>query len=175
MTSGPSPAFSLGSHGLEMLSRADSPAIFDLYRRCGNFFVLQDGEPPVPADADELFTDVPPSKRPEDQHVFGCRRDGRLEALAALLVDYPAPGSWYLGLLIVDPLVRGQGLGRKMYASLEASASQRGARQILAGVLRENASALRFWRSLGFERLRVVGPRTFKGRTHLIDELARQL
>lgn len=175
MIRGSAPALSVGSHELELLSPAHSPEIYDLFRRCEDFFVLQDGEPPVPADADELFSDVPPSKRPEDQHVLGFRRDGKLDALAALLVDYPDRGSWYVGLLIVDPIVRGQGLGREIYSSLEGWASKHGARRILAGIVRENVAALRFWRSIGFEPLRIVGPRTFKGKAHLIDEFARQL
>jgi ribosomal protein S18 acetylase RimI-like enzyme len=62
-----------------------------------------------------------------------------------------------------------------MYRSLEAWASERGAERMLAGVLRENVAAMRFWRSLGFEKLRVVGPRAFKGKMHLIDELAREI
>jgi GNAT superfamily N-acetyltransferase len=160
---------------LTLLSPQDAPAIFDLFSRCCDFFVLQDGVPPTSADAEELFTDVPPSKRPEDQFIFGCLSNGRLESLATLLVDYPGPGDWCVGLLLVDPHSRRQGRGREIYNSLEAWAAERGAKRILAIVLRENAEAYRFWRSLGFEPVRVVGPRTFKGKSHLLDELARQL
>jgi GNAT superfamily N-acetyltransferase len=169
------PSLSVGSDRLKLLSPADAPAVFNMYSRCADFFVLQDGEPPTLTDAEELFTDVPPSKQPEDQSIFGCYRNGRLDALAALLVDYPAPGDWYLGLLLVDPSSRRSGLGRDLYAIIKQWAADRGALRIRIGILQENAPAYPFWRSLGFERLRTVGPRTFKGKTHMLDELATKL
>jgi GNAT superfamily N-acetyltransferase len=170
-----SPIRSVGPDWLKLLSPKDAPAVFDLFTRCADFFILQDGEPPAPADAEELFTDLPRSKQPEDQHIFGFCRKGKLDALAALLVDYPVPGDWYLGLLLVEPASRRSGLGKEMYASIKRWAADRSAMRMRIGVLQENASAYPFWRSLGFERLRTVGPRAFKGKMHLLDEFATDL
>jgi GNAT superfamily N-acetyltransferase len=158
---------------LSLLAPEDTAAVFDLFSRCAEFFLLQDGEPPTIWDAEELFTDVPASKQPEDQHIFGVWRQGRLDALAALLTDYPEPGDWYLGLLLVDPGLRQCGLGRQIYEWLDQWAADRGARRMRLGVLRDNGAALAFWHALGFRTLRTVGPRSFKGKTHLLDELAR--
>ena len=170
----PSPACS-ARDTFEPLSLADVPAVFDLYSRCAGYFLLQDGELAVVHDADELFTDVPPTKRPEDQHVLGYRVGKRLEAVAAVLTDYPEPGHWYLGLLLVAPERRSQGLGRKLYASIEQRSIKHGATRMLLAVLKENESALRFWRSLGFEIVRTVEATTFKQKAHMRYELARRL
>lgn len=159
----------------EFLSPADAPAILGLYDRCADYFLLQDGEPAAASDADELFTDVPPSKRPEDQYVLGYRSEGQLDAVAALLTDHPEPGDWYLGLLLLDPRLRGRGFGREMYAGIERWSVARGAKRMLLAVLEENAPVQRFWRSLGFETARTVKPATFKRKSHVRYELARRL
>ena len=86
------------------------------------------------SDADELFTDVPPSKRPEDQYVLGYRSEGQPDAVAALLSDHPEPGEWYLGLILLDPHVRGRGFGREMYADLERWSAGRRAKRSLTSV-----------------------------------------
>ena len=61
-----------GFDGARLLSRPDVPTILDLLTRCSDYLLLQDGEPATAADADELFTDMPPPKHPDDQHVTGC-------------------------------------------------------------------------------------------------------
>lgn len=159
----------------ELLSPADAPAVLDLYTRCVDYFVLQDGEPPVETDAADLFTDVPSTKRPEQQHVLGYRRDGRLDAVAALLPDHPRAGDWYLGLLLLDPRLRGQGFGLDIYAGIEQWSKDRGARRMLVAVLETNVDAHRFWRSLDFQPVRTVAPARFKRMSHVRHELARRL
>jgi ribosomal protein S18 acetylase RimI-like enzyme len=171
--SGPYVPFARGAFTL--LSPADVPAIFDLYRRCADYFWLQDGHPAQPSDAGELFTDLPVSKTSEDLHVFGYLHQKRIDAVAALLAGYPGQDDWYLGLLLLDPSLRGQGLGREMYQGIEQWSGAQGAKRMLLAVLQENIAAFRFWRSLGFELIREVAPVSFKKKVHLRYELARRL
>jgi ribosomal protein S18 acetylase RimI-like enzyme len=175
MSPGLLPPFCSAPGAIKFLSRADAPAILDLYNRCSDYFLLQDGEPAAASDADELFDDVPPSKQPEDQHVLGYCSERRLDAVAALLTDHPDPGDWYVGLLLLDPHQRGRGLGRELYADIERWSADRGAKRMMLAVLKENAQAQRFWRSLGFEHVRTVQPATFKRKSHIRYELARRL
>lgn len=157
------------------LDPADAAEIAMLYARCADYFLLQDGEAPTPADALALFDDVPPGRRPSDQQVIGWRRAARLCALAAILPDYPRPGTWYLGLMLVDPALRGGGLGRALYAAIEARAAAGGADEIRLAVLECNAAGERFWRRLGFGEVRRVGPDRFKRREHVRIEMRRAL
>jgi ribosomal protein S18 acetylase RimI-like enzyme len=65
--------------------------------------------------------------------------------------DYPAPGDWWLGLLLLAPAQRNQGLGQRVYQAFEHWAGENGARCIYLGVLAENTDAYRFWQKAGFE------------------------
>jgi ribosomal protein S18 acetylase RimI-like enzyme len=160
---------------LDLLSPSDAPAVFGLYERCLDYFLLQDGEPATPDDADELFTDVPPTKRPEDQLVIGYRCGPALSGVAQLLTGHPGADDWYLGFLLLDPAIRGLGRGRRIYDAIERWSVEQGARRMLLCVLEENHRALRFWRSLGFEPIRTVAATTFKRKSHVRCELARHL
>lgn len=156
------------------LSEADAPEVASLYRRCADYFMLQDGVAPTLSDAHQLFTDVPPEKDPRDQTVLGWRCE-QLGAVAAILRGYPADGTWYLGFMMVDSGLRGRGLGRAVYSAIEKWAAARGAAEIRLAVLEANLAGERFWRSLGFGEVRWVGPDRFKLRRHRRIELSRNI
>lgn len=158
-----------------LLTETDAVDVADLYYRCADYFILQDGVPPALSDAHELFTDLPAGKEGHEQTVFGLRGAVGLSAVAAILRDYPTDGIWYLGLLIVDRSMRGQGFGRRLYAAIEHVAKERGAKEIRLAVLEANREGKRFWRSLGFVESRRVGPDHFKQRTHYRLELQMSL
>ncbi|WP_294246133.1 GNAT family N-acetyltransferase [uncultured Sphingomonas sp.] len=162
----------LGAESRE-LTEADAPAVADLFVRCADYFLLQDGVMPEPADAVALFADVPPEKAADDQVVLGWRDDRGLYAVAAVLRDYPDDGIWYLGLLLVDGTRRRLGIGRSLYEAIEAWAAARGARHMRLAVLEANVAGECFWRALGFEEIRRVGPDKFKEKRHCRVELSR--
>lgn len=158
---------------LLILTKDDAGDVLDLYARCTDYFMLQDGEPATLADAIGLFDDVPTEKSAADQTIIGWQGENGLIALAAILRDYPIDGVWYLGFMIVDPAARGQGIGRSIYDTIEQWAVDRGAQEIRLAVLVANEAAERFWRSLGYRELRRVGPDTFKSQSHHRVELCR--
>lgn len=157
------------------VSQTDVLDVANLYARCADYFLLQDGELPTLADAYELFTDVPPEKEVQDQTVWGWKHDNSLCAIAAFVRDYPCNGTWYLGFMIVDPILRGQGFGRLIYVQIEDWAASKGAKEIRLTVLEVNEASERFWRSLGFDERQRVGPHTFKIRSHRRIELSRPI
>ncbi|HIV77512.1 MAG TPA: GNAT family N-acetyltransferase [Candidatus Sphingomonas excrementigallinarum] len=157
------------------LTEADALAVADLFVRCADYFMMQDGVMPELADAVALFSDVPPEKAASDQVILGWRDDDGLYAVAATLRDYPCDDTWYLGLLIVEPARRRLGLGRYLYASIEALAAMRGAQEMRLAVLESNVAAERFWRMLGFEEIRRLGPDQFKEMRHCRVELGRSI
>ncbi|MDR6146227.1 GNAT superfamily N-acetyltransferase [Sphingomonas sp. SORGH_AS870] len=163
------------SEGPFVLTEHDAGDVLDLYARCIDYFLLQDGEPATLADAIELFRDVPEEKSPVDQTVLGWRGQNGLMAVVAILRDYPSNDVWYLGFMIVDSAARGKGIGRAIYDAIERWAVDRGAQEMRLAVLEVNAAAERFWRSLGYRELRRVGPDTFKARSHHRVELCRML
>jgi hypothetical protein len=66
------------------LTQADAADVADLYNRCSDYFLLQDGAAPTLDDARELFSDVPPEKSAHNQAVL----DGR--GLAAYMQSRPS-------------------------------------------------------------------------------------
>jgi len=156
------------------LTQADAADVADLYNRCSDYFLLQDGAAPTLDDARELFSDVPPEKSAHNQAVLGWKGPGGLYAIAAILRDYPRDGTWYLGFMIVDAAQRGRGVGRSIYSTVESWAAARGATEIRLAVLEANEAAERFWRSLGFIEYRRVGPDTFKMRRPFWRDRRRQ-
>ena len=164
----------LGAEPVE-LTEVDAPAVADLFARCADYFLMQDGVMPGLADALALFSDVPPEKAVGDQVIMGWRDDDGLYAVAAILRDYPCDGTWYLGLLLVEATRRGRGLGRTLYSAIAAWAEARGALGMRLAVLEVNAAGERFWRALGFEEIRRVGPDRFQERWHRRVELSRSM
>lgn len=158
-----------------MLTEYDGAEVADLYARCTDYFMLQDGEPAALADALELFRDIPEEKSVADQTVMGWRNESGLIAVVAVLRDYPSDGVWYLGFMIVDPVARGQGIGRSIYGTIEQWVADRGAQEMRLAVFEVNEAAERFWRSLGYRELRRVGPDMFKSRSHRRVELCRSI
>ncbi|WP_235529467.1 GNAT family N-acetyltransferase [Sphingomonas sp. Leaf242] len=158
-----------------ILTEHDAGDVADLYARCIDYFMLQDGEPATLADAIDLFREVPEEKSSADQTIMGWRNENGLIAVGAILRDYPSDRVWYLGFMIVDSAVRGQGIGRSIHDAIEQWAVVRGAEEMRLAVLEANDAAERFWRSLGYRELRRVGPDTFKLRSHHRVELCRPL
>jgi GNAT superfamily N-acetyltransferase len=62
------------------------------------------------------------------QWVLGYQTaDGRCDAMVEGLRDYPHAGVWYLGLLLVRPAQRSQGIGARLVRACEALARAEGA------------------------------------------------
>ena len=113
-----------------ILTVHDAGDVADLYARCIDYFMLQDGEPATLADAIDLFRDVPEEKSSADQTIMGWRNENGLIAVSAILRDYPSDRVWYLGFMIVESAARGQGIGRSIYDAIEQWAVARGAEEM---------------------------------------------
>ena len=64
--------------------------------------------------------------------------------------DFPERHVWYLGLLLVAPEDRGQGLGEQILAVVKAWIIAQDGRAIRLIVQEQNPAALRFWLRHGF-------------------------
>ena len=133
-----------------------------LLEKCADYSQLLTGAPPPPSSAASLLVDCPEGKTPGDKLVIGLFTEPQdLIGVLDAIRDYPAPDDWWLGLLLLDPAQRGQGLGQRVYQSFERWAGQREARCIYLGVIEQNQGAYRFWRKAGFEPLHSQPARHF--------------
>lgn len=121
-----------------------------LLERCEDFEILVTGHPPGPYAAQALLTDAPPDHPLRDKFIIGAWTDQGLTAAVELLRDFPERHVWYLGLLLVAPEDRGQGLGERLLAALKTWIAGQDGRAVRLIVQEQNPAALRFWLAHGF-------------------------
>ena len=144
-------SFTIKDRPVQRLGTEDAPAVQDLLERCQDFNRMVSGEDTGPSDGLALLEDCPPQTDPADKFVFGLEgEDGRLLGLVDLIFDYPKPGICWIGLQLLDPAVRGQGIGRAFYTAVEGWAARRGAQHVRLGVVEQNRAGYGFWQALGF-------------------------
>jgi len=85
-------------------------------------------------------------------------------------VTAPARAGLYLEDLYVEPEWRGRGLGRRLFIHVVKVAAARGCGSVSWSVLNWNEPAMRFYRSLGAER--VDDDVTFRLRGGALDRIA---
>lgn len=173
----PDAVFTLDGHPdvqVARLTGTDAGRLQELYEACADFTILVDGEPPGPQAAADDLAALPPGSRPDDKHVFGLvDATGRVVAMLEAIRDYPEPGTWWVGLMLVDPRRRRDGLGTAFSAAFERWAADQGCRQVALGVVSANAGGLSFWRRLGFTLDRTVEAQSFGRLTHDVHVLTK--
>ncbi|MGM9379781.1 GNAT family N-acetyltransferase [Streptomyces antibioticus] len=88
-----------------------------------------------------------------DAEVLLARSAGRLVGVVITLARHPDPADpdpW-IGLLIVDAAVQGQGYGRRIAERVEERFRQAGRTAVRLAVLDANPKGLAFWTALGYE------------------------
>lgn len=122
-----------------------------LLERCSDYYELHEGWP-TPADAGEYeLTFVPPGRRLEDMFLLALEDDGgTLHAVAQLLRHCPKPDTWWIGLLVVAPELRSQGLGAVLLQQVIDAAAADGVTAIWLSVSVNNPRGARFWEAEGF-------------------------
>ncbi len=172
----PDTLFPLLGWRVKLLQPEDTATLQTLLERCADYSRLVTGSPPGPAAAASLLTDCPPGKTVSDKCAIGIFTERQeLTGVLDAVRGYPTPVDWWLGLLLLDPAVRGQGLGQRLYQAFEGWAAQQGARCIYLGVVEDNQAAYRFWRKTGFQEVERQPARQFGVAQHVVITMARRL
>lgn len=115
-----------------------------LYDRCSDFVQMAFGTPSHQSAAEEDFAF-------SRNMVYGIySREGHLIGALELLRDYPKPDEWWIGLLMLDPAARGQGLGERVCRATLDRIANEGGRVVWLAVLVHNERAHKFWTRMGF-------------------------
>lgn len=164
-----------GSESVRELDAArDRDAVAALWVACEDYAMLVSGEPPRRAEGEGFLAAAPPDRALVTMLKLGLfRADGRLAGIADVARDYPEPGTWHVGLVLVHPASRGRGLGRALVQRIEDAAADARAARLRLLVLEENERALDFWRGLGFAATARLAPIPFGSREHARIELTR--
>lgn len=144
-------ALTVAGEEVVRLDEADFSALSRLCLRSTTFFELIDGRPATEATAAEILGPLAPEYAHGTKHVFGLKLSRELIAVAELLQGYPHATDWYIGLLLIDPSCRRQGLGARFCAGMLTWIRQLGGSAVRLVVQEQNADARMFWERQGFE------------------------
>jgi GNAT superfamily N-acetyltransferase len=123
-----------------------------LLERCSDYYELHEGwATPLDAGEYELKTD-PNVAGGAELTAFALqeRNDGPLDAMAQVLRDVPERGTWWIGLLVVAPELRGRAIGSELLRHVVAAAVAEDISTLKLAVSQRNARGLRFWQREGF-------------------------
>ncbi len=150
--------FEFGEYRVRRISEKDAPIIRKLGERCLEHIELHYGSPPDPGQmVRDLLSDLPPGKTLADKFGMGIfDGTGGLVGGIDVIRDYPEPHEWYLGLLVLEPNHRNQGLGTKLMTALTPWLRGQGARYLRLAVSEHNGGGQRFWKRMGFETVKQV-------------------
>lgn len=156
------------------LGPAEAESLQRLFDRCADYALIVEGESVSPSAAQETFQDVPPGRSTDDKFVYGLLdREGNIVGLLEGMRHYPDETSWWIGLLLLAPEVRGRGLGRKLVQSFEEHVRSQMGTAIMLGVVEENRPAYHFWQGQGFELVRTTEPRPFGRKVQAVSVMRK--
>jgi GNAT superfamily N-acetyltransferase len=139
---------------IRQLSGADEDILQALCLRCADYTRIVEGREPPDDAAKEILDALPPGKEYEDKFVLGAfARDGTLIAVIDLVRDYKSAGEWMIGLLMIDPVWRGSGLGTHLHTYIRERVLAAGGGRLRIGVVAKNTGALHFWTKTGYREI----------------------
>ena len=164
------------TYSVRQLSLEDIEAVQTLCEKCLDYMLLVDGHPADPDGVERDFQEVPPGNLPEDKFVFGIvNQRNDLVGLLDVVHSYPEKKIWWIGLLLLIPDIRSQGIGQKVLEGFAKYVRANGGQAIMLGVVEENTRAYQFWSRAGFEFVRQTEPRQFGNKTQKVRIMRRDL
>ena len=155
-TTAPDYLFHVDAYPIVRLSpERDLAAVQALYLRCADFIELTTGAPPTGEEAREVFFNLPRNRTLDDKLVMGCRdvESGALIAVLEMIRGYPSETDYWIGLFLLDPARRRQGLGTRFLHAYQQWAHRQGAQRLQLLVVTQNNAGQAFWQSLGFQEI----------------------
>ncbi|MFG2792677.1 GNAT family N-acetyltransferase [Streptomyces sp. NPDC048419] len=133
----------------------DEAGVGRLFVACEDYFVAATGAPALPADVQSLYYALPESADFEQKRLLAvCRAADDVVGLVDVVDRHPDGGSCSVGVFLVAPEARRQGVGAGVARRLIEEAAGRGMRTVLATCPADWEPGTGFLRSLGFE----IGP-----------------
>ncbi|NBD08617.1 GNAT family N-acetyltransferase [Corallococcus silvisoli] len=168
--------FQAGDLAAEAIPDAEAGSMQPLLERCEDFLQLTYGRPALPDQARDIPSGRPPGLAPGQGHLLALRTaDGGLAGMIEALRDYPVPGDWYLGILLLAPEARGQGRGEAVVRAYEAHVRAHGGRRVRLAVLEQNTPAHRFWTRMGYLPEEWMGPKQQGLKFNRLLRMSREL
>lgn len=112
------------------------------------------GDEQGPANAEEVFRQVPEGIAPEFKVVYGLYFNHRMVGYIDIIKGYPDDRTAFIGNLVIAEDVQGAGLGSEAMKDIEKQIrTWEGCERIRIGILRTNDFVQNFWRKMGFRKI----------------------
>ncbi|MGH3940860.1 MAG: GNAT family N-acetyltransferase [Pseudonocardiaceae bacterium] len=114
---------------------ADEPAVTRLFDASAEWFEFITGYPPVDGDVQSLFYSLPEGAEPDDKRVLvvvPLPEEGEVIGLVEAVVRHPDPTSCAVGLFLIRPDCRRQGLRAAVADALLGLAAEEGVTLVTA-------------------------------------------
>jgi GNAT superfamily N-acetyltransferase len=136
-----------------LLSPEDLDDLQTLLDRAGDYFEVATGKMPASDEARRAFVAGPSGKAVNDKRIIGIfNQEKQLVGVLDAITDWPTDRVWTMGILLLDPAVRGRGLGAATLLAYEAWARGQGATGFRTAVVSHHTPGLRFLERAGYER-----------------------
>ena len=135
------------------VAEEDVGAVLALLQSDPEYFALE-GPQPTEETLRADLTNLPPRCIPSQKHYLALWQGGEVKAVLDLVDGYPRENTLFAGLLLVDPALRGQGVGSTIVSALLTAADKAGFERVRLGCLQNNPRAHAFWQRMGFADVR---------------------
>ncbi len=161
---------------IKRLSSKDIPIIQTIFEKCRDYLLLVNGYEVNKNTGRDEYISMPPGKTEDDKIVFGIfNQKNEIISYIDILKNYPEEESYWIGLFLVDPLLRSKGVGERIILEFIRNAKTIGVSYIKLGVVEENEKAYKFWKKIGFETYDITAPREFGNKTHRVNKMELKL
>ncbi|WP_037316252.1 GNAT family N-acetyltransferase [Ruegeria halocynthiae] len=140
---------------LDMAS--DLNRVVEFYVDAPDYWEIAEGSRPGLEKAKEFFKDLPPDCDPKDARRLGLFLGERLSGIADLFFGFPEAGDAYIGLMMLGPWARNQGMGKSFLSQVEGLARAGEAKCLYLAVMTINSKGRAFWEREGFSATGLSG------------------
>ncbi|MBC2266254.1 GNAT family N-acetyltransferase [Listeria farberi] len=133
-----------------------------------DYYLIEQNKPASKSDALKIITEIPNGKTRFDKFVLAVLDENEKPiGLVDIVSDYPRKGRWFIGLFLLTPDARGNGLGKVLHQTIKEWANDGGADSLALGILAENEKGRGFFEYLGYSK-QETKQATFGGKEHQV-------
>ena len=137
-------------YGVRKITEADISDVYNLSRANRRYYRYLHMKPTRQALTD-VISELPEGADSTAKHFVGFYdSDGSLAAILDLITGYPETDDAFIGWLMVDAQLQGQGVGSQLVADIRAAMKGQGYDYLSLCVDSENLEAIDFWKKQGF-------------------------
>ena len=136
---------------------AEMAALQAMLEAAPRYYQAVTGSPPGPAEAQSIFSALPPGRSYADKRVYGLYAGDAMAGAADVVRGWNAPHKAIIGLLLLAEAWQRRGPGRAFEALVEQAIGAWPEIEPVR-VAASNPGALAFWRQLGFRETGEVRP-----------------